>query len=43
MPIKLILAVGREPALLEYRSQILRRAGYIVELRILGERCDRPF
>jgi CheY-like chemotaxis protein len=31
MPIKLILAVGREPALLEYRSQILRRAGYIVD------------
>ena len=31
MPIQLILAVGREPALLEYRSQILRRAGYIVD------------
>ena len=31
MPIKFILAVGREPALLEYRSQILQRAGYIVD------------
>ena len=31
MPLKLILVVGREPALLEYRSQILRRAGHIVD------------
>ena len=31
MPLDLILAVGRDAALLEYRSQILRRAGYIVD------------
>ena len=42
MPIKLILAVGREPALLEYRSQILRRAGYIVDSEYSVKQCDRP-
>ena len=31
MPIKLILAVGKNPALLENRSRILRNAGYIVD------------
>ncbi len=31
MPLKLILAVGKDPALLERRSAALRNAGYIVD------------
>ncbi len=43
MPIKFILAVGREPALLEYRSQILQRAGYIVELELSLEKAIQRY
>jgi CheY-like chemotaxis protein len=43
MPIKLILAVGREPALLEYRSQILRSAGYIVDSELSLKRAIQRY
>ena len=43
MPVKHILAIGREPALLEYRSQILRRAGHIVESELSLERAIQRY